>query len=288
MKQLCGLAGLVLALSVRAAVPLASVDQVQSPAWLERDGRALALEPGQPLAPGDSIRTGNQGKAYLRLAEGSVVKLGEQTRFAVDELDREADGGVRAAINVLKGAFRFTTSALAKALGRREVKVRVATITAGIRGTDIWGRSTDERDFVCLLEGRIEVAHEGGTRAEMDLPNSFFGADRGAAPDGVKSVDADQVKRWAAETEIAPNAGSLGRSGRWNLNLSLGSDLDAALDAAAKLRAAGYAAQLVPRSDAKGLSYAVELRGLSARADAASLAARVQADTALDMQPARR
>ncbi|MBL8483547.1 MAG: FecR domain-containing protein [Rhodocyclaceae bacterium] len=287
MKRLFVVAVWFLSMAARAAAPLATVDQVQSPAWLTREGRVEALEPGQALAPGDSIRTGDEGKVYVRMAEGSVVKLGEQTQFAVDGLERAADGRFTAALDVIKGAFRFTTSVLARSVGRREVKVRVATLTAGIRGTDIWGRSDDKRDFVCLLEGHIDVAHTGGTRVEMSEPNSFVGADRGAAPDGVKSVDAAQVQKWAAETEIAAAAGALGRAGRWNLTLSYGTDLDAALDAARALRAAGYAAGLVPRAGEQGLSYEVRMRGLAGRADALALAARVRADTGLELQPLR-
>ena len=32
-------------------------------------------------------------------------------------------------------------------------------MTAGIRGTDLWGSSDAERDLVCLVEGRITVTH---------------------------------------------------------------------------------------------------------------------------------
>ena len=42
------------------------------------------------------------------------------------------------------------------------MSIRVATVTAGIRGTDLWGKSAADRQIVCLIEGRIEV----GARAK--------------------------------------------------------------------------------------------------------------------------
>ena len=52
---------------------------------------------------------------------------------------------VTASLDVLSGAFRFTTQALTKFRGERDVKVRIVKITAGIRGTDLWGKRTRPR-----------------------------------------------------------------------------------------------------------------------------------------------
>jgi hypothetical protein len=38
---------------------------------------------------------------------------------------------------VLQGAFRFTTTAVYKFRGARDVQVRFTTVTVGIRGTDL-------------------------------------------------------------------------------------------------------------------------------------------------------
>ena len=45
------------------------------------------------------------------------------------------------------------------------MNVRVEQVTIGVRGTDSWGRSRDERQIVCLIEGAIEVgAGKGALR----------------------------------------------------------------------------------------------------------------------------
>src|SRR5664279_4939853 len=66
---------------------------------------------------------------------------------------------------------------------QRAINVRIATITAGIRGTDLWGSSDAERDLICLLEGRITVFHPLDQGREMSEALSFYVAPKGAAPD---------------------------------------------------------------------------------------------------------
>jgi hypothetical protein len=103
-------------------------------------------------------------------------------------------------LNVLQGAFRFTTEATAQDIGR-EVDIKVRSITAGIRGTDLWGRSNAERDLVCLIEGRITVAAAGAPAVTMSQPLDFFQKPRGAPARPVGKVDARQLAEWALETE---------------------------------------------------------------------------------------
>ena len=86
------------------------------------------------------------------------------------------------ALDVAKGAFRFTTGVFSSPRRDRAVNVRIATITAGTRGTDLWGISNAERDLICLLEGRITVFHALDQSRELSEPLSFCVALKGAAP----------------------------------------------------------------------------------------------------------
>src|SRR5690349_745691 len=108
----------------------AMVEGVQSPAWVERAGRRLPLIAGMELRAGDQVVTGAGSRLVVKLAEGSLVKLGEngQLRFAELSPSKEL---FKAALNVLEGAFRFTTDVVAKSR-KREVAIRAAQVTAGI------------------------------------------------------------------------------------------------------------------------------------------------------------
>src|SRR5687768_1988256 len=120
--------------------PVLTVESVLSPAWVERtNGRREPLAVGMALANGEKVHTGDGGKAMLRLAEGSAVKLGESGMMVVSDLLEKADAKgavVNASLEVVRGAFRFTTGLLGKSNAQRNVNVKVNAVTAGIRGTD--------------------------------------------------------------------------------------------------------------------------------------------------------
>lgn len=278
MKTLHCLAALILAVASPARAGAdALVEAVQAPAWLERAGSTQPLAPGMVLGDGDRLRTGAEARLYLKLAEGSRVKLGENAGFVVERVATRRDGVFAAAFNVVAGAFRFTTAALARPQAR-DVSIRVATITAGVRGTDLWGKSAAARDLVCLLEGRISVRHEGGTEATLSEPSSFFVAPRDAPPEPVGKVAADQIVKWAAETDIASGGGAAIDGGPWKVLLAAGVAEDEAFERYLGARGAGFAAQLHPRPGSRGRHvYDVVVAGLREPADARALAARLAA-----------
>jgi len=210
-KMLLG-AALLAAAGLAAAEP-ARVEAVQYPAWLERGGNAVPLTPGTRLEPSDKLRTGANARVQLRMGEGSTVKLGENAQFVIEKMD---DRSVfRAALSVITGAFRFTTDALRKSQ-RRDIAIKVKNVTAGIRGTDLWGKSTGERDLVCLLEGKISVGSEGHPTVTLDQPLDFYQKPREGEP-AVARVDAKQVEIWSQETEISRDGPAARMGGQWSV-----------------------------------------------------------------------
>lgn len=265
---------LMLAAGAAAARTL-TVEAVVSPAWVERAGGAREpLQPGLPLRDGDRVLTGSGARALLRMAEGSAVKLGENAQLRVDRL---ADRGVTTervvsgTLDVLQGAFRFTTRLFGSPQARRDINVRIVTVTAGIRGTDVWGKSSPERDVVCLIEGRIYVQHREQAFTMQD-PLSFFIAGRDGSRQPVAPVPEAQLKEWAEETEIAPASGASRSGGKHRLTLAAAADESTATALAQRLRAEGYPLRLRAYRAAAGLRYEAYIAGLASAQDAAALA----------------
>jgi hypothetical protein len=262
-KMLLG-AALLAATGLAAAEP-ARVEAVQYPAWLERGGNAVPLTPGTRLEPSDKLRTGANARVQLRMGEGSTVKLGENAQFVIEKMD---DRSVfRAALSVITGAFRFTTDALRKSQ-RRDIAIKVKNVTAGIRGTDLWGKSTGERDLVCLLEGKISVGSEGHPTVTLDQPLDFYQKPREGEP-AVARVDAKQVEIWSQETEISRDGPAARMGGQWSVIAGKFSTRDEALNANRVLRASGYPAVLgtsgeYPTVTVPGLAGEAEARALMA------------------------
>lgn len=268
-KKLLAAFGMALCTGAGAA-PAVVVEAVQYPAWLERNGATVALAPGIAIEPRDRLRTGSNARVRLKLAEGSTVKLGEKAQFAVEKAE---DAGVfRASLTVLTGAFRFTTDALNKS-GLREVDIRVRDVTAGVRGTDLWGRSNDEGDLVCLLEGRIQVGSEGYPTVTLDTPLDFYQRKRDAGP-SVSKVDPQKVEEWARETEMQQDGpiGTVG--GRWRVVAATVADRGAAMEIDRELRANGYPAEVAGPHQGR---FVVRIPGLAGEAEARALAAAILA-----------
>src|SRR5690349_10811144 len=258
----------------------AQVESVQMPAWVERSGQRSPLEAGQTLRKGDLVLTGPGARALLRLGEGSTVKLGEDARFEISNLQSaaSASGTFKATLAVLKGAFRFTTGALYKFTGRRDIDVRFQTVTAGIRGTDLWGKSAVDRDIVCLIEGDIAVRREGEAEFRMQQPQTVYQAPAlGAAPP-IARVDPAQLAQWAAETEIAPGNGATRKDGRWRVFLQSAANGDDLAELSSRLARAGYSARITKLVAEGKPVYWLYIGGLSGRTEARLLADRLRAE----------
>ena len=269
-------AGLALAAAQALASPAAVVEGVQMPAWVEHDGIRTPLAPGMALVGGDRVRTGAESRLLVRLAEGSRVKLGANATLLIAAIEPDRGGLFRAALRVLEGAFRFTTEALAKAR-RRDVRITLNTVTAGIRGTDLWGRSTDAKQIVCLIEGKIEVKPGNESAITMDQPLQFYQREHGKSLP-VGKVSPEQLAKWAAETEIESGAGAAMRGGKWKLTLATSATQGDALDIYLRLRAAGYPARIYPGKQGGKRVYRVRITQLPSRADAEALAGRLRGE----------
>jgi hypothetical protein len=282
-------AAALFASSQAAAQPAAVVEGVQMPAWIERSeggapARRFPIAPGMVLQPGDVIHTGAQSRLLVRLSERSLVKLGENGQLRFTELSptKEIFRVFRAALGVLEGAFRFTTEAAAKAR-RRDVRVSVATVTAGIRGTDFWGRSrtSENLQVVCLIEGAIEVEAQGEQPVQLDQPRQFYRR-RAGQVEPIGLVEPAQLQQWAEETEIQAGRGAARRGGRFQVHLARLETQDAALALYDQVRAAGYAAEIRPLRQEAGVVYVVRIRNLPSRAEAQALANQLRGKHGVD------
>lgn len=268
MRQLILAVALLAPLLAGAAAP-ATVRLLQAPAWLERDGARSPLRLGAELGSGDRIATGPRARVILTLEEGSLVKLGEQAELDLTRLvpPAEESGVFEGFLDVLKGAFRFTTTLAAR---KRSVDARIRSATIGIRGTDVWGKAEDARDFVVLLEGEVSVEREG-ERYTLNEPLSLFMAPRGAPAEAVRPVDPDDLARWAQETEPQEGEGVLSGDGRYVVHLA-SFDTQVGADALrGRLGAAGYAADVAEAEVGGRAWWRVSLGGLASRADAEHL-----------------
>lgn len=284
MSRLIRISAVFTALSLLSAAPVfaaatTTVEAVQAPAWRDRNGTSVPLAPGMELKSGDLLRTGPGGRAYVMLAEGSRVKLGESARFSVHSRSLNPARSFRAALDVLAGAFRFTTGKLMRTRSR-DVAIRVGTSTIGIRGTDLWGRTDASGDLVALLEGRIDITRAGQTTT-LTQPMSYFDAPLGKAST-VKTLDPEVFKKLARQTEILAVDGAARSTGTWRV-LAAQTDSEAtALEIYDQIRSAGFAVRIIPQAlEKESWNYQLLLGNFSDADEAGVAATRLQTATGL-------
>lgn len=254
-------------LAAQSSALLAEV--VQMPAWVERSGARTALRPGDALPQGAAIVTGVGGAVALRMPEGSALFMGERTHLAVDQLSaRQVRGewSMASLLRVFDGFVRYASTPLAKASGRRDLRVQLRTTTLGIRGTDVWAMTDAVHDAACLFEGRIELETERQGALVLDKPSDFWASffDRPPAPVGV-ATPADLAK-FMTTVALTPGAGLAVAQGQWRVEAVALADYRKAVARMVALRESGFAAYVWERQ--LNARFSVEVRSLATEADA--------------------
>src|SRR6266571_370534 len=263
--------------------PLAMVEAVQMPAWVERGGASHPLAPGMGLQDNDQVRTGAGSRLLLRTADGSAVKLGEKSSLFLGGMQMRGNNVFEATLKVAEGAFRFTSELFAQFRGKRDVNISIKTVTAGIRGTDLWGKSAPDREVVCLIEGRIEITPPNDAPFTMDQRLSYYVHESGLSRP-VATVMPDQLREWAAETETQEGQGVSTRGGKWKITSVSGLASQRAFDLYRDLRKAGYPAEIVPSKVADKRVYNVRLSNFETKRDAEFVAGGLKRQAGLAAQ----
>lgn len=258
----------------------AVVTAVQTPAWVERQGIRQELTPGLVLQNHDRVISGPGARVQIHLADGSRVSLGAETGLEVNARGVRGKHIFTAALEVRQGAVRFSTSAFLKGRRERAVNLRVGTITAALRGTDVWGSANAEGDRICLIEGRITVVHAQDEARELHDAASCYFAPQDGALLPIEPVTPGQLTWWAAQTAmpdaVAASAGNNDTRGgrKWSLELATPASEATALSIYDRARASGYIAHIKPEAVAGGgYTYGIRVSQIPTRSEAAAFAA---------------
>ncbi len=123
------------------------------------------LTKGAEISNGDTIRTGDGGRAQLRFSDGAMVSLQPETEFRVDnyQYSGKPDGQERGFFSLLKGGLRTITGFVGRS-SRDNYKVTTGVATIGIRGTEYAAGLNSAGDVldVATGEGLVEVCNAAG------------------------------------------------------------------------------------------------------------------------------
>jgi FecR protein len=128
------------------------------------DGKERRLAKGGDINPGDTILTGPDGRAQVRMADDSYLSFTPNTEMVVRQFtyDGKTDGQEKAVYNLLKGALR-TVSGLVGRVNKQNFSIVTPTATVGIRGTGGEIQVTDDSTIVRGSSGVWILTNQFGT-----------------------------------------------------------------------------------------------------------------------------
>jgi len=138
------------------------------------DGRQRPLARGSELDKGDTIRTGEAGRAQIRFADGAYVSLQPNTEFAIKDynFDGKADGSERGFFALARGAMRTVTGLIGR-VNKNRYQISTPTATIGIRGTGgLIAIGADGSTLVTGSSGIWTITNPAGT---IDVPAGTVG-----------------------------------------------------------------------------------------------------------------
>ena len=265
------------------------VEAVQVPAWVERDGQRRPAQPGQALRVNDMAVTAAGSRMLLRMSDRSVVKLGEKSEFQIEALAAKQQGvagpsEITSVLRLITGVFRYATDYTSKALGHtRNLNLKLATATVGIRGTDFWSMTDADHDAVCLFEGQVAVERDLRPAIELSQPGAFWVTRTGQSEQPAGQATPQDLMKFIAQAELKAGTGVLLEGGRWRTVAGLHTSAGAGSTQRQRLRTAGFPADMVEKQG----RYEVRISEFATEADARSVLERLQSDASLGVTDGR-
>ena len=252
------------------------IEAVQAPVWVDRGEQRLVAVPGLALTNRDRLVTGDGARAILRLADGTLVRLGPGSRAVLNALGEKQGGEMTAALDVQSGAFRLTGDGMGEVPPHHAINVRAGQLTASSRGDDrLWGHADATGEAVCLQEGNLVVTQPEGGVVALNQPLQCYGVASGESAGKTYDVTRGDFALAALAVDIQEGPGSLRRGGRWAVRLAVLNSEAEALALYDRALAAGFAPQMRPRRVAGGYRYELRVGQVADQREAERLAARL-------------
>ena len=151
-------------------------------------GNTTDLSIGQKVYEGQILATASDGEIHLLTVDGNFLGIRPNSQLRIDAYRANRSPDDKIHLSLIKGALRSVTGWIARLRGDA-YRIRTATVTIGVRGTD---HETIELDHVALggAPGTYERVYEGVTfvrakQGEMEVragETAFSARDRPDAP----------------------------------------------------------------------------------------------------------
>jgi len=137
---------------------------------VDKEGTSKKVSVQAEVENGDTINVTSNAKAQMRFEDGTLITLGRDTLFSVDDYLYNNRKNSKAEFKIIKGSFKFLTGSIGK-IAPEHFKLKAETATMGIRGTYVAGNFKENRLGVLYLgEGNGAYVENEFGRTDLTEP----------------------------------------------------------------------------------------------------------------------
>jgi len=194
-----------------------NITALNGKASIERGSKELSATLGAPLESKDTVVTAKNSKAQLTFKDNTIITVGKESRFSVEEYLFDATPDSIAKFNMITGTIRAVSGKIGKIAPEKFI-VRTKTATIGIRGTDfiVQVSSNGEITILCM-QGSIVVRSADGVNVAIVPAGSYITLSAAGAMGEVKEFTPEQLKKMldeglnlsAASGDVLPNGAAI-------------------------------------------------------------------------------
>ena len=139
---------------------IGNVGAFKGTATVKRSSGTLNIKNGMTLNVKDKIITAEKSRVQVILKDNTVVTIGPNSTFVFDAYNFGGKDDSEVKMHSDRGFFRSVTGKIGK-LAPERFKVKTASATIGIRGTDFSALISEGKETITCYKGSINVFIDG-------------------------------------------------------------------------------------------------------------------------------
>lgn len=153
---------LLILLSVSLWGSIGNIAAMKGVAQLKRSNSLVDAKMGMEILEGDEVVTQAKTRVQVLLKDNTVVTIGANSTFSFKEFSMKQNEE-KVSMEAKRGFFRSVTGEIGKIAPER-FKVKTASATIGIRGTDFSVEILEDKELIKCYSGIIRIRYESGYR----------------------------------------------------------------------------------------------------------------------------
>lgn len=172
-----------------------NITALSGAASIERGSAKLPAALGGSLESKDTVATAKNSKVQLTFKDNTIITVGKESRFSVEEYLFDATPDSKAKFNMIRGTIRAMSGKIGK-IAPEKFTVKTKTATIGIRGTDFIVRVLPSGEIAILcMQGSIIVRSADGLSTVIVPAGSFVTLSAEGVMSDVKEFTQEELKK---------------------------------------------------------------------------------------------